>query len=346
MNEYLKILQIVNQNSEEILSNQTLSSEINHSAKNLKATTRPCLRELQESLLRLQELLQPCFQELEQAEDVWNSKPNIGSIPQAEIVEEIGLITGQKLRLPSLTQTYQTEILTEFQQKWTETITELKNKYFQWDPEKEKFKKNGLNMFEKDSLIKDLQAEIEKQGEFIKSYISLDLKLIVQELNKIESPTLQKCLTALDRKSGIEVREQIEVIKTIISEKIEQLTLPASSEQTYQEIISNPVIQLKQKSNLGLSMENFNEATLAVEKIGETIIKAIFDERLSLINQWLEQAIAFYNNFLEKQTRYQEETQEIRQIEKSWLNEQKEQLITMKQNIDDLLCSENLTFID
>ena len=49
----------------------------------------------------------------------------------------------------------------------------------------------------------------------------------------------------------------------------------------------------------------------------------VIDELFKLVIQQIEQAIAFYNNFLELQTRHRQETPEQRQAEKAWIEQQK-----------------------
>lgn len=50
-----------------------------------------------------------------------------------------------------------------------------------------------------------------------------------------------------------------------------------------------------------------------------------------------EQAIAFYNYFLERQNRYQQETPAQRQAEKAWIDQQRQQLVQVKNGIEAIL---------
>lgn len=50
-----------------------------------------------------------------------------------------------------------------------------------------------------------------------------------------------------------------------------------------------------------------------------------------------EQAIAFYNYFLERQNRYQQETPETRQAEKAWIDQQRQQLVQVKNGLKVIL---------
>jgi hypothetical protein len=66
-------------------------------------------------------------------------------------------------------------------------------------------------------------------------------------------------------------------------------------------------------------------------------ITAIFDDRVKLATEALEQAIAFYNDFLERQERYQQETAEQREAEKAWIDQQRQQLQQVQDGIEAIL---------
>jgi hypothetical protein len=51
----------------------------------------------------------------------------------------------------------------------------------------------------------------------------------------------------------------------------------------------------------------------------------------------IEQAIAFYNDFLERQERYQQETPEQRQAEKAWIDQQRRELEQVQHGIEAIL---------
>ena len=55
---------------------------------------------------------------------------------------------------------------------------------------------------------------------------------------------------------------------------------------------------------------------------------------LLLLSDKTKTAIAFYNYFLEKQNRYQQETLETRQAEKAWIDQQRQQLVQVKNGLE------------
>ena len=65
----------------------------------------------------------------------------------------------------------------------------------------------------------------------------------------------------------------------------------------------------------------------------EKIIISVLDERLELATKAIAQAIAFYNDFLEQQERYQQETLEQREAEKAWIYQQRQELAQMQDGI-------------
>lgn len=66
----------------------------------------------------------------------------------------------------------------------------------------------------------------------------------------------------------------------------------------------------------------------------ERMINTIFDDRVKVLTESISQKIEFYNDFLERQQRYQQETPEEREAEKTWINKQRRELERMKYDID------------
>jgi hypothetical protein len=58
---------------------------------------------------------------------------------------------------------------------------------------------------------------------------------------------------------------------------------------------------------------------------------------MKLAIQTVEKAIKFYNNFLEKQARYQQETPQQQAAEKDWIEYQRQQLREIQQYIEALI---------
>ncbi|NET03824.1 MAG: hypothetical protein F6K16_03655 [Symploca sp. SIO2B6] len=99
------------------------------------------------------------------------------------------------------------------------------------------------------------------------------------------------------------------------------LTIEILQDESKASIYWQDVIKLKDEIDLKL----------------EGFITAIFDDRLNLITQTVEQAIFFYNNFLEKQKQYQQETPEQSQREKAWIEQQRRELEQLRSSIETII---------
>jgi hypothetical protein len=101
----------------------------------------------------------------------------------------------------------------------------------------------------------------------------------------------------------------------------------------------NPALEAFLKQNpWSISSEQF--AKFSKEQVSsklENLIKAIFDDRIKSGTQAIEQVIAFYNYFLERQERYQQETPEQREAEKAWIDQQRQQLEQVQHGIEAIL---------
>ena len=104
--------------------------------------------------------------------------------------------------------------------------------------------------------------------------------------------------------------------------------------KSFKEMLKEPVETLVHKSNMGISFVDFEESCKVIGLILDNVIIAVFEERMKLAIQTVEKAIKFYNNFLEKQARYQKETPEQRTAEKDWIECQRQQLREVQQYID------------
>jgi oligoendopeptidase F len=58
---------------------------------------------------------------------------------------------------------------------------------------------------------------------------------------------------------------------------------------------------------------------------------------LEIKQEAMAKAIAFYNDFLEQQERYQQETPEQREAEKVWIYQQRQELAQMQDGIEVIL---------
>jgi len=85
---------------------------------------------------------------------------------------------------------------------------------------------------------------------------------------------------------------------------------------------------------MGICLSDFEESCKVIASIMDNLILEIFDERIKLAIHTVEKAMMFYNNFLEKQARYQQETAQQRAAEKDWIDHQRQQLREVEQYIE------------
>ncbi len=113
--------------------------------------------------------------------------------------------------------------------------------------------------------------------------------------------------------------------------------LPDFYIDNYERILYKPTDNLNKNSNViknfNLNIKEFNDFCLQVEKITEKLISNIFSQKEKIAVEAVEKMINFYNQFLENQSRYQDELVSQNQIEKSWIEIQKSELDKINQDI-------------
>lgn len=339
MNEYLKVFQALTQFSDRLLAEEHQSLEIKQSATQLSLDVEPCIQEIKQSALRLNGFLQVCFKDVSHAEDVWNSKPRIARASPVEIWEQIGELSGCDVRIRSLGKQGQYDAVVKVRKSWSDKATKLKNQWFLWDKNYKVFQRDTIGFFEKDNLHKELRNEVDYQAERVILIMENELHLIFKELQSIDIEKIEFCIECFDLNSQSRFRERLQSIGgEIVSKFTEPLKyLPDSSVKTFKETLKAPVEALLHKSKMGISLVDFEDSCKVIGSIMDSLILAIFEERMKLAIQTVEKAMRFYNNFLEKQARYQQETPEQRSAEKDWIEYQRQQLREVQQYIEAVL---------
>lgn len=113
MNEFLNIFQSITYSTVSVLNNQSESCELKQSATELNQSIQSCNQELRQSAARLKELMEVSYKDLDHAEDVWNSKARIMTVPKSELWEQIGELTAIDFRIRELQKKCQTEVIQE-----------------------------------------------------------------------------------------------------------------------------------------------------------------------------------------------------------------------------------------
>jgi hypothetical protein len=172
----------------------------------------------------------------------------------------------------------------------------------------------------------------------MKRIMKTSMGLVYQEIVSIQIELIQRCVSLLDNQNKDQYTKQMEFI---ISELEIKFTEPTKHLPNYLIGFQSAVKpDLKALVDKGWGDIYWGEVVEFKEKIYAKIdkfITAIFDDRVKLGSQAIEQAIAFYNDFLERQERYQQETPEQREAEKAWIDQQRQQLQQVQDGIEAIL---------
>lgn len=336
MNEYLKAFQKINQSSTQLLTNDPKSLEIKQAATELNKSLQPFFKELQESATRLKSYIAKSFEELDYADAVWDSKPRIVTAPKAEIWEHIGELSGRHFRIQKLSRQCKEDALKEAKKYWEDKVEILKKKWF---IDKNGQMKEKIGWGDKEGFINDIRSEVDYAHFPLPKLSTITANSLIpihQEINLIRLELILECLKLLDWKSQTSLSKKLEFILSEIQAKL------VNSENNTNKII--PVFKNSVKSHL-VNWEKWgdipwNELVGFKNKVWSTIendINLYFDEQVKLATQAIDEAIAFYSDFLAKQERYQQETPEQREAEKVWIKQQREELQRVKQGLEEIL---------
>ena len=335
MNFYYKTLQDVINSSEEIIKCEDNSKEIKESADKLNKSVQPCIAELRQSATKLKGLVKNCFHEVDHAKDVWDSKQRIMVVPSAEIWEEIGDWSGLSVRIRNLYNQSKLETLEIVKKSWLARVEKLTREFFEDDKGKDK---KGLNIFEKDNFIKRFDFVIELQLGGMKTILSENILLIIQEfLPRLSA--IEKYANQLDKVKKSKITNKINSICELAKREFgKDFYVDNINIQIRIDYVKNASQDLAKQAGLGINKEQFTQACNKVYINLEKIVVDIFNELWRLIiNNAIGQAMLFYNDFLEIQNRYKQETSEQRQAEKDWIENQRQELIKIQQGIERIL---------
>ena len=334
MNDYFKTFQNINQSATQMTVDSS-SIEIKQSAAKLKDSVQPCFEELRQSANKLNELVKVSFAELEHAEDAWNSKPRITQAPTLEILEQIGELTGCDIKITKLGKQCKYEAIKKTKESWYKGIEKLRLRWF--IDEKNNLRK-GVGWSDKEGFIKDIVPEVKEQLLGVSLIIKHRLNLVYQEINSINLEFIQHCADILDGHFQVKLTIKLELLTKEIKNKF-------SNSNNHQREDFNGFNNTVNRAldilvNQGWGDIYWEEVVKFKEKVSAKIeeeINSIFDNRIELATKAIEEAIAFYNDFLEKQARYQQETPEQREAEKAWIDRQRQELEQVQKGIEKIL---------
>jgi hypothetical protein len=328
--------QKINQSVEQLLTDEYASSEIKQSAGNLRQLVQPGFKELEQSAIRLKSLILTCSIELYHAEGVWLSKPRIIEAAKPEVWEQLGEVSGFHFRIALLVRQAKHEAVKQLKENWEQIFERLQKTWF---TDQKGQRKKGVGWSEKEGFIAGIRHEFKifMENNF-EQILGDNLKLIYLEINKVNQDILRSLIEILDERQKNEI---VEMLNKVIEEINNKLGNPL------QDIPSHLrggregcFTALETLVNKGWGDISWGEVFKFKEEVFfklENLVTALLDDRAKLATQALEQAIAFYNDFLERQERYQQETPEQRAAEKAWIDQQRQQLEQVQHGLDAIL---------
>lgn len=338
MNEFMKAFQNIAQSAAVVAADDDKSLEIKESATTVIKSVQPGFDELMGSATRLEKVVQKCRNDIDRAEDVWTCKLGIVQASKQEIWQQLGELSGCHVRINELGEQCQSSAIDKSQDYWDKIFDErVKQKWF-IDAAKKQKKRIGWG--EKDNFIKDIPIVMNLVCMEIQQIIKRSLGLVYQDLRMIDLKVLAQYFQNLDKQTKDVLNHQMNVTFSVIVNKFEQPTvyLPENT-QSLRSALS-PALDNLSKYRLG---DLFWEEVVNFEKQVSTainnFINSIFDDRLKLGNQALVEAMMFYNNFLEKQERYQQETPAERESERAWIDSQWTEIQRLEKGIEVILNS-------
>jgi hypothetical protein len=346
MAEYSKLFQRVTTSAELLVLDESSSQEIRYSATQLQAKIKPCLDELQQSARELKALLEPCFTELQDAEATWESKTAIAAASSIEIREHLGHLAGYLFKLRLLKSQLHSQASEQIKQSWRVRLEQLKEIWF-IDSKSGSLK--SVNAPEKEKFIQALRCECDRLSNDLDLALAEFLTRLLQDLRHIQLDKTIDYINLLDNQEKSRNRSLLEILNSTVLQQMSQS--PNHLAGGTQRFFSlNPLIDrlinqsllisnLLGKSLIGygflpITWDLFSKFNQEVQDAIESTIGIEIDDKANLVIALLEKMIQFYDNFLEKQQRYQQESLNQRASEKLWLSARRQDLEQVRKDVE------------
>lgn len=334
MKEYFNSLENISKLIKQVKTDTDSSIELNNSAEILNNSLQPCYEEYKAFLTKLKSFHEVCLQDIENAYDVWQSKFRIEDIPKTETIQQLGEFSSCDCRILQLKQINQRKFLAELSESLEENFQNLEKKWF--FESKKNALKNSTNIFEKDGLIKELTNLFDTNvSGAIEDIIQNGLIPIKDEFFTLDLDKLETTISLLDSATKDKVREKKNALLANIYDYFSEGINTKTND--YKTKLKSYIDELNKKSFMGVSLENFQKFKQNIDNSISDFINNIFNELNNLLVDVIEEGIKFYNDLLEKQKRYEEETEEKRNYEKLWLDSQREELEKVQRSIECVL---------
>ncbi len=369
MNELMTAFQNIAQSAAVVAADDYKSLEIKESATTIINSVQPGFDELRKSATRLEKVVQKCRNDIDHAEDVWSCKLGITLASKQEIWQQLGELSGCHFRINELGQLCKSSVITKSQDYWHQIFDDsVKKKWFIDAAQKQK---KGIGWKEKNDFIKDIPIVINLVCREVEQIIKHSLDLVYQDLSTINLKVITQCVGILDKQTKAVWNHQMNLtfsqirglqfntipiiwlllrqyncmagilfLRKSLTNKFEQPTvyLPENTE-SLRYALSPALDNLSKYRLCDLFWEEVVNFEKQVSIAINIFINSIFDDRLKLGNQALVEAMKFYNEFLEKQDRYQQETPAQRRAERAWIDSQWTEIQSVETGIGVILNS-------
>jgi hypothetical protein len=346
MNEHFQVLKGLLNSTEQLLDGEhggLESLEIQDSARDLHKSLQPCLQELKIYVTKFQPFIKSCLDDLDHAKDVWNSKYKIKNFSTTTIWEIVGDLASLHSSFQDLCQKELKVTLDGIKCLVEEIINLVKNKYF-FDKNNQKFKID-LGWGDKDNFNKNISQDIHLNIKEIEKIIEFSLKKLSMKLLSINTSIIadhvnlldNKSLTTIDQNSKREIRKIGDLFDKINCFKINE----KGAYFIKNDIFSVPSKYVQKWKTQGgyIEIADVDKFGVELQQEIESHIEKLFSERIQFSQNFLNIYLGFYNDLLEKQSRYQQETSEQRLAEKAWIDQQRRSLLEIQAKLDELISS-------
>jgi hypothetical protein len=272
---------------------------------------------------------------LHHAEDVWNSKPRIAEAAKQEIWQQIGEVSGRSFRIRRLRSKIKTQAVKQAKESWEQRVERLRKKWF---IDAKSGNTKDANPLNNDKLFQDIRNELELQSKELSSILKESMEFLNREIKNIQLESVRYYVNLLDQRTKANLVAKVNLRLSNIQKSdynINHQDLGRSNEFIVS--VKAALENLIKQGFFGVNREQFKKFSSQVDSTFERIIVSAFDDKVELANQATTQAITFYNEFLELQERYQQETPEQRMAEKAWIAQQRRELAQVQNGIEAIL---------
>lgn len=357
MSTHYTTLQAIASDADTLAQSEATTVELKRTAEQMHQALQPCMNELKQAAANLAHLLQPCQEELDHAFDVWESKINVRSAIAADIWEEIGTLTGVLFQAKALQAQMTEHLVSQAGQDWDERVKSLEQRWF---IDKKGGNSKSVNPTEVDKFLQQVKAMLKSQTEDLGDRLTSTLTPLAKSLSHIGLKVASDHINLLDSKEKAayqqRVMAQLESLESLLQQPLEHL--PAGTEnlaEIYERTINQLADQTlpggnlpgrdKFKSILGgrvialmpITWEQFSGFTAEISELTQTFVRSVIEHRVASLADGLENLIRFYDAFLEKQQRYEQESEDQRLKEKVWITNHAQQFIQLQEQLQQLL---------